>query len=405
MKHTFEEIASFETLIRAEKNASKGKKYATEVLTFHKNFEDNIFEIRDRILRLDLPPTHYSSFLVYDPKVRIVIYIDYKSKIIQRAIYDVINPRICKKLIADTYSCIEGRGQLKAMERLYGWFQIQVRSNQKWYYYKFDVSKFFYRINHEILMEICDRMVKDKYTVELIRYYVCSNSRPFGMPLDGNHLTITQEEMLWDVGIPIGGGLSHMLGNMYLDPLDQYAKRELRIKKYIRYMDDIIIMDTSKERLKEWRVKLEAFLNNRLKLEFNRKTALRPVNCGCEFVGYNIFPDHANLRKQTTLRMKRRLRKIAELYNNYEIDLQKANETVQSYMAMLKHADNKRFQEKLWEDFVLTHHKEEGNGGQELAGASGDIHGYGREAGRGNISDERIAPGVHQGDSASEKSQ
>lgn len=357
-RNTFEQIVSFENLISAERNASKGKRYTTEVLVFHKNFEDNIISMRERLLRLDLPPTHYSTFLVFEPKVRIVIYIDYTSKIIQRAIYDIINPLMCKKFIADTYSCIKDRGQLKAMQRLYSWFQIQTRTNQKWYYYKFDVRKFFYRIDHEIMMDICSKMIADKYTVELIRYYVCSNSRPFGMPLDGNHLTITQEEMLWECGIPIGGGLSHMLGNMYLDPLDQYAKRTLGIKKYIRYMDDIIIMHTDKDKLKEYRSQLEEFLQTKLKLQFNEKTALRPVNCGCEFVGYNIFPDHVNLRKQTTLRIKRKLKKVAAKYNNYEIDFAKANETVQSYKAMLKHADNKRFEEKLWEDFVLTHNKE-----------------------------------------------
>ncbi|MDD2979514.1 MAG: reverse transcriptase domain-containing protein [Hespellia sp.] len=358
IKNKFYDIISFENLIRAEKNTSKGKRYTTEVLSFHNNFEENILDIRNRLEKLDLPLTHYSTFLVYDPKVRIVIYIDYKSKIIQRAIYDILNPEICKMLITDTYSCIEGRGQLKAMQRLYDWFQIQTRSNQKWYYYKFDVSKFFYRIDHEILMNICSKMIKDPYTVELIRYYICSNRRPFGMPIDGNHLTIKEDEMLWECGIPIGGGLSHMLGNMYLDPLDQYAKRTLGIKKYIRYMDDIIIVDCDKQRLKEYRTKMEMFLNDRLKLIFNNKTALRPVNCGCEFVGYNIFPDHVNLRKQTTLRMKRQLKRVANRYKYYEIDFAKANETVQSYLALLKYSDNKRFKEKLWSEFVLTHNLE-----------------------------------------------
>ena len=358
MQKTFKEIVSFENLIRAERNTSCGKRYNTEVLAFRKDYEDNLLSLHHRLSRLDLPPSHYSTFLVFEPKVRIVIYIDYVSKIVQRAIYDVINPKVCKQLIQDTYSCIDGRGQLKAMQRLYGWFQIQTRTNEKWYYYKFDVRKFFYRINHEILMGICKDMISDPYTVEMIRYYVCSTTRPFGMPLDGNHLTITPAEMLWDCGIPIGGGLSHMLGHMYFNPLDQYAKRVLGINKYIRYMDDIIIMHTDKQKLMEYRVKIEEFLNTHLKLEFNEKTALRPVSCGCEFVGYNIFPDHVNLRKQTTLRMKRKLRKVAERYRDYEISFERANETVQSYMALLKHADNKRFREKLWGDFVLTHNKE-----------------------------------------------
>lgn len=359
IKNTFYQIISFENIMQAEHDSSKGKRYDNEVLSFRKEYEENILDICNRLSRLDIPHATYKTFLVFVPKVRQVIYIDYKSKIIQRAIYNVLNPQINRTMITDSYSCIDGRGQLLAMKRLYGWFQKSRFGNDKWYYYKFDVAKFFYRIDHEVMMDICEKKIHDKYTNELIRYYVCSTSKPFGMPLNGNHLTITDSEMLWDVGIPIGGGLSHMLGNMYLDPLDQYAKRTLGIKKYIRYMDDIIIVDNDKQRLHEYRRKLEAFLNEKLKLVFNNKTALRPVSCGCEFVGYNIFPDHVILRKQTTLRMRKNLMGVAKKYKNYEMDFARANQTVASYKALLKYADSKRFEEKLWEDFVLTHNSEE----------------------------------------------
>lgn len=358
IRNTFEKIISFENLLYAEKDSAEDKRYDKEVLSFRRDFEDNIVALHERLEKLDMPPAHYKTFLVYIPKVRKVIYIDYTSKIVQRAIYNVINPLICKKFIEDTYACIEGRGQLAAMLRLKGWFENTRHSNEKWYYYKFDVAKFFYRIDHEVMMSILSKKIDDKYTVEMIRYYVCSTSRPFGMPIDANHLTITEDEMLWDVGIPIGGGLSHMLGNMYLDPLDQYAKRVLRIKKYIRYMDDIIIMDTDKNRLREWAKAMSQFIQDKLRLQFNNKSALRPVSCGCEFVGYVIFPDHTILRKQTTLRIKRRLRQIAEDYRDYKINFDQARQTVASYKALLKYADSKRFEEKLWEEFVLTHNKE-----------------------------------------------
>ena len=346
IRNVFDKIVSFENLVNAEKDIASGKRYESEVLAYRRLFEDNIISLKERLLILDMPPTHYYTFLVYEPKIRIVIYTDYTSKLTQRAIYNVINPLVCKRFITDTYACIEGRGQLSAMQRLYSWFQIQTRTNEKWYYYKFDVRKFFYRIDHDVLIGICEKMIGDKYAMELIRYYVCSKSRAFGMPLDGDHLTITQEEMLWDKGIAIGGGLSHMLGNMYLDVLDQYAKRVLRIKKYIRYMDDIIIVHTDKDRLKMYGDKLSDFLNKELLLEFNDKTALRPVNCGCEFVGYNVFPNHVNLRKQTSLRMKRKLKYVAKKYKNYEMSFYRANSTVQSYKALLKHGDNKRLEKK-----------------------------------------------------------
>jgi RNA-directed DNA polymerase len=365
IRKVFMEISSFHSLLVAEKEIAKGKRENRETLAFEENLEDRLHEI-SRLLRSGkVPKVYYKSFFVYVPKVRKVIYIDFQSKIIQRAIYDAINPRVTKSFITDTYSCIKGRGQLAAFDTLYEWLKMTRVAGGEWFYYKFDVAKFFYRIDHEILMDICRKKIDDPRTVDLIKYYVCSTSKPFGLPIDADHLTITEAEMLWDLGIPIGGGLSHMLGNMYLDPLDQYAKRELGIKRYIRYMDDIIIVDNDKERLQEYGRKMTAFLEERLHLQFNSKTALRPVKCGCEFVGIIIYDDHAILRKSTSLRMKRHLRDVSEKYRNGEITFAKANATVQSYKAILDRVDCKNFREKLFNEFALTRNPKEPAEGRE----------------------------------------
>lgn len=353
IRNVYPEITSFQNLLNAEENVSKGKKEDSERLAYFDELEPNIL-LTSRMLRSGLvPKVSYRSFYVYVPKVRKVIYIDYRSKVIQRAIYDVLNPRLCKTFIADTYACIPGRGQLNAKEKLYGWFRDARTSGEKWYYHKFDVRKFFYRINHDIMMSILAKKIDDKRAVDLIGYYVCNDAVPFGMPVDADQLTVREEDMLYDLGIPIGGGLSHMLGNLYLDPLDQFVKRELGCRRYIRYMDDIILVSQKKDYLKECGKRMEEFAAEKLHLEFNDKTALRPVSCGCEFVGYRIFDDHAILRKSTTLRMKRRLREVQEMYARGEISFRQADATVQSYVAMLKHSDCDRFREKLFEDFVL----------------------------------------------------
>lgn len=353
-------MTSFHALLTAEAHTSNGKKDKKEYLYYAEDLEGNLQELSEVLRQGKVPRVEYRSFYVFEPKVRKVIYIDRRSKIIQRAMYDVLNPKICKTLIDDTYACIKGRGQLAAMEQLYEWFKGTRTAPGKWYYYKFDVAKFFYRIDHEILLQICRKKIDDERAVDLIRYYVDNDALPFGMPIDADQLTITVEEMLYDVGIPIGGGLSHMLGNMYLDPLDQYAKRVLRIKRYIRYMDDIIIVDNDKERLKEYGRLMTKFLQEKLHLEFNKKTALRPVSCGCEFVGYVIYDDHTILRKSTTLRMKRRLHDIAEDYRNNKITFKEANATMQCYLAMLSHCDCDKFREKLLDDFVLTRADKDG---------------------------------------------
>ena len=360
IRNVYYEITSFHTLMIADTHVSKGKRENTERLRFYDNREGNLEEISTLLRAGKVPKVEYHSFYVYVPKVRKVIFIDYWSKVVQRAIYDVLNPKICRTFIEHTYACVKGRGQLAAMEQLYTWMRETRTSGTEWYYYKFDVAKFFYRIDHEILMDICRKKIDDSRTVDLLGYYINNDAVPFGMPLDANQLTITEEQMLYDLGIPIGGGLSHMLGNMYLDPLDQFCKRVLGIKRYIRYMDDIIILDNDKERLKEYGRRMTQFLEERLHLNFNNKTALRPVRVGCEFVGFVIYNDHVILRKSTTLRMKRTLRKTRQDYHDNLITFKEANATMQSYLAMLSHVDCKKFKEKLLNEFVLTHADDNG---------------------------------------------
>lgn len=360
IRNVYYEITSFHTLMVADTHVSKGKRENTERLRFYDNREGNLEEISTLLRAGKVPKVEYNSFYVYVPKVRKVIFIDYWSKVVQRAIYDVLNPKICRTFIEHTYACVKGRGQLAAMEQLYTWMRETRTSGTEWYYYKFDVAKFFYRIDHEILMDICRKKIDDPRTVDLLGYYINNDAVPFGMPLDANQLTITEEQMLYDLGIPIGGGLSHMLGNMYLDPLDQFCKRVLGIKRYIRYMDDIIILDNDKERLKEYGRRMTQFLEERLHLNFNNKTALRPVRVGCEFVGFVIYNDHVILRKSTTLRMKRTLRKTRQDYHDNLITFKEANATMQSYLAMLSHVDCKKFKEKLLDEFVLTHADDNG---------------------------------------------
>lgn len=358
VKNVFDKIVSFENLLNAEKEVGAGKKgQRNEVLLFREDLENNIFELQEHMKRLMHPEAQYNIFYVYEPKVRKVIDIDYKNKIIQRAIYDVINPLICKGFITDTFSCVEDRGQLRAAQRLYNWEKMLSRRPGRWYYLKIDIAKFFYRIPHDIMCKTIDKKIGDKRAATLIQGYIEEKVIPFGLPLGTNPQTIPFEEMLWDRGIPIGGGLSHMLANMYLDKLDQYCKRELGIKFFIRYMDDTFALANNKEQLHEWKAKISEFLLN-IGLELNNKTAIRPIESGAEFVGVVVYPTHMVIRKSTSLRMKRRLRVIQKEYAEYKITLKEASETVNSYRALLKHFDCHNLKKKIFENLVLTHDKE-----------------------------------------------
>jgi hypothetical protein len=360
IKNIFNETTSFDNVLLAEQDVRAGSRYDKEELVFWREYEDNLHSTADSIRSLNFPPDRYRSFYVYEPKLRKIICSDYTTKVIQRAVYNVLNPLVCKGFINDTYSCVKDRGQLAAMLRLSEWVNHVSESGQKWYYLKMDVEKFFYRIDHEILMKIIGKKVGDKKTVRIMEHYICEASKPFGLPLGvKNPMDIPESEMLWDVGITIGGGLSHMHGNMYLDPMDQLAKRGMGIHYYIRYMDDVIILSDNKEDLHRYKNEFTNFLGDELKLRLNSKTAIRPVSQGMEFVGFQIHPGYVRLRKGTSLRMKRHLKDIQERYRNYEITFERANQTVQSYIALMDKCDCGALKEKILGDLVFTHNPKE----------------------------------------------
>ena len=246
------------------------------------------------------------------------------------------------------------------MQRVAEWVNYADRGYNKCYYLKMDIEKFFYRIDHSVLMKILKKKIGDLDMLWLLEHYLCHASKAFGLPLGAKSpLDIPDSEMLWDVGIPIGGGLSHMYGNLYVNPFDQIVKREWRMHYYARYMDDMIIIHPDKELLHKVKKFAGEYFQDELKLRLNEKTAIRPLNQGIEFVGYRIFPGHVSIRKSTSLRMKRHLRQVMDDYRDGELSFEKARETVMSYKAMMKHVNCDALEKHIFENFVLTHNKED----------------------------------------------
>ena len=112
------------------------------------------------------------------------------------------------------------------------------------------------------------------------------------------------------IGIPIGNYTSQYFANIYLNELDHFVKETLRIKYYVRYMDDFVILTKDREEAKEIFLKISNFLNEFLSLELNKKSKYYPSALGVDFCGYKIFETHVLLRK----RSKKDIRKKIKIY-------------------------------------------------------------------------------------------
>ena len=355
IKNVFDLIFSMENLYGALEDASDQRRYNKDVMLFNFNAWDNLKEIRDSVYDGTYTIDKYYIFYVYEPKKRMIMSIKFKHRVVQWAIYRVINPMLIKGYIKDSYGCIPERGPLTAMFRLKYWLEQVNRKDEQWYYLKLDISKYFYRISHRILKKILAKKIKDQRLLKLLESIIDCKHTPFGLPPGRSPGEVPLEERLFDVGMPIGNLLSQVFANVYLDALDQFCKRKLQIHCYVRYMDDVIILSSSKAQLQEWKVRIASFLETELELQLNNKTCIRPINQGIEFVGYRVWPDKVVLRKKTTLHIKRVLKAKKEAYRVKEISLKQATDTLQSYLGMMKYCDCDALKEKILDDFVLTH--------------------------------------------------
>jgi RNA-directed DNA polymerase len=353
IKGVFDDIFSIRNLYEAYLDAARGRRYEREVLRFSEDLWANLRALRDEILSGTYEVKQYYKFYVYEPKKRMVMSIPFRDRVVQWAIYRKINPILAKRYITDSYGCVEGRGQLKAGLRVKGWLEYVSRKPGRWYYLKLDISKYFYRVPHDRLKAVLRKHIADERLLNVLDGIIDCKHTAFGLP-DGA-APDDGVEMVYDVGMPIGNLLSQIFANVYLNELDQYCKRVLRCRYYVRYIDDMVILSGSKEQLKAWKMAIEMFVQQELGLKLNRKTCIRPINQGIEFVGYRIWHNRMVLRKSTTLRMKRGLKHMMEAYRRYEITAERARATFNSYTGMLKHTDSKVLTRSLYDGFVLTH--------------------------------------------------
>jgi len=337
LRNIYPKIYDFENLHEAYLEARKNKRYRGDVLDFSAQLEENLIQLQNELIYKTYQVGRYREFYVHEPKKRLIMALQFRDRVVQWAIYRQLNPWFDKQFIYDSYGCRKGKGTHRAADRLQYWLRQVSRKEGRYYYLKLDISKYFYRVDHEILLNILRRKINDADLIELLGHIINCEHAAFGLPAFTNPEDCPKAERLLDKGMPIGNLTSQMFANIYLNHLDQYAKQELRLHFYIRYMDDIIVLHNDKQYLHEIKSIIEVFLWENLRLSLNRKTAVRPVNQGVEFVGFRIFATHRKLKKSSAKKMISRLKYVRAAFERGEIDAESLHSTEASYSGMLKH--------------------------------------------------------------------
>lgn len=319
--HNFDDIISVQNLLTAWREFVRGKSKRKDVELFSIHLMDNILSLHNELKSKCYIHSTYKAFKINDPKPRDIHKASVRDRLLHHAIYRILYPFFDSKFIFDSYSCRRGKGTHRAINRFRSYArQVSINHTRTSWVLKCDVRKFFANIDHEILLNILSRYIKDKNTAwllsEIIRSFHTENRS--------------------DVGLPLGNLTSQLLVNIYMNDFDQFIKRELKVKYYIRYADDFVILCENKRYLENILPKIAHFLGERLKLSLHPdKVFIKTVASGVDFLGWVHFPYHRIQRTSTKNRMLRNLSKTSN------------QESIASYLGLLSHGDSHKLKTEI----------------------------------------------------------
>jgi len=298
--------------ITKTKNTAQKKHYFLAFYLIAKNLKK---EIADKSYR----PARFSCFAVQDPKLREIFAPHFRDRIIHHFLVDKIEPMIDKRFISTSFANRKGKGIHQAIKKL----QPILRKKTANYFLQIDIKNFFPSIDKNILfgfflkhLQTLPLTKKEKQTFEFLAHRIIFHDPTNPWPIfTGNKSLlklVPKHKSLFNTsiekGLPIGSLSSQFFANLYLNELDQFAKHNLKIKYYFRYVDDIIIIAENTALLSEYKNAIDYFLKETLKLSLHpNKTIMQPTKNGINFLGYIIKKDCKFVRRRTVKSLKRRL--------------------------------------------------------------------------------------------------
>jgi len=314
-KDLLAKIYDYDNLLNAYYKACRGKRFRDDVLLFSHNYEEKLIELQNELIWRTYRTGYYNHFYIYDPKLRHIMSLPFYDRVLQHALHNIIEPIFDRQFIYDSYACRTGKGTHAALNRC----RYFIRKPQNRYCLKIDIKKYFDSIDHAILKRIIRKTIGND-TIWLIDDIIDSNDA--------------------EIGIPIGNLTSQLFANIYLNELDQYVKHELKMRCYIRYMDDMLIFDDDKTKLKSILTDIKYYINTHLNINVNNKTGILPIDSGVEFLGYMNYRTHRRIKSQKRKRLLRYIRKLDNEYRSGDIDFENYKQRIQSIIGHLSRGSN-----------------------------------------------------------------
>lgn len=332
----FEKIISLENLFSAWEEFKSDKQKRPDVQEFERHLEQNIFQLHRELKNRTYKHGPYTSFYVRDPKLRHIHKAEVRDRVFHHAVFQILNPIFEPTFVATSFSCRINKGTHRGVKYVEKMLRTASKNYTKTcFVLKCDIKKFFDSVDHDVLLKILSKLIKDNDAMRLLEEIVES--------FVSGRATLFNRR-----GVPIGNLTSQLFANVYMNEFDQFVKHELKVKYYARYTDDFVIISTDETYLRKLIQTIGSFLTQHLDLELHpQKVSIRKFHQGVDFLGYIALPYHKLVRIKTRKRMFRKIKEQTSQYKNDSISKETMDQSLQSYLGVLSHADAYTLSEEL----------------------------------------------------------
>ena len=290
--------------------AARRKKVPSDnQLAFDSCWLDRLLELQEQLEAGTWRPGPTTCFVAKRPKAREIHAPDFGDRVVHHWLVPQLEAVYEPTFIHDSYSNRRGKGTHAAVDRLRTFLrQVEDGEGGGWYL-QLDVRNFFNSIHRPTLYARLKRRLERAGVPLAARRAAHALLRTSPTNAGVQHRSTAEERALVPphkrlenaapgCGLPIGNLSSQFFANVYLDALDQFVKHELKVPRYLRYVDDFVIVHRDRAQLERWHAAIARFLRDRLRLELKREFRLQPIAGGVDFLGYLVQPHRTRVRRR-----------------------------------------------------------------------------------------------------------
>ena len=338
-----ETVVSWPNLEEAAHRAALGKRSRPDVAAFLLELEPRLAALRRELREGTYSTSGYRTFVIREPKQRQISAAPCRDRVVHHALTQVLEPIFERRFVETSYACRPGRGTSAAMEA------VRRAAGRHPYVLKCDIRKYFASIDHQILGEELERVIRCQPTLALANTIIAGSNAQECVDwyYPGDDLLTPYERRR---GLPLGNQTSQFFANVYLNRFDHFVQREVKPGGYARYVDDFLLFGSSPGELAVARERIEEFLGGiRLRLH-ERKSRIYRVEDGVTFLGWRVFPEHTRLVRENVVRFRRKLRRMLAELAAGEITREEVEQSVRAWIGHAQQGDTWRLREQIFAD-------------------------------------------------------